>query len=271
MSFAIDLPIYAGPLDLLLYLVRREELEISDISMSRIVNQFCDSLEMLREIDLDDVGEFVEVASQLIELKAKHILPAEPDMAQDVEELLPDEPASELVHRLVLYQRYRDVASMLDERSRMWQLRYARLTSDLPARRHDPTEQPIAELEVWDLVSAFGRILRARQPEPADNVIYDDTPIHIYMQRIHERILDEGRVELQSLFEPGYHKSTLVALFLASLELSRHYGVRTFQSDERGSLWLTAGDGFSQNLVIAQVSDVEADSLARSNLEFRPR
>jgi segregation and condensation protein A len=269
-NFAVDLTEYAGPMDLLLYLIRREEMDVTGLSLTRITRQYLDFLEILQSIDVDSTVEFLEPVGVLIELKAKHVIPA-PEAEQAVEEAILDDPAEQLVHRLVQYKRYRDVATILDEQSRTWQLRYGRQANDRPLRRSQPVEKTIAKIEIWDLVSAFGRILREKQPAPSSQVIYDDTPIHEYMQAIHRQIKDHGSIELQALYQPGMHKSTLVALFLASLELTRHHGVVAEQDGCDGPMWLKAGEAFVDTLVVAEVENLSHDQFANSNLPVRPR
>ena len=158
MSFRIDLEIYRGPLDLLLYLVRKHELDVADIPMAMITEQFLRYLEVLQELDVDAVGEFIEMASTLIEIKSRMVLPR---CGADTEEL--EDPRGALVERLLEYKKYRDAASILEERSQAWQRCLPRQANDLPPRRIDPAGQPIQEVEMWDLVSAFGRIVRDRQ------------------------------------------------------------------------------------------------------------
>ena len=109
-------------------------------------------------------------------------------------------------------------------------------------RKIDPAEEPIHEVELWDLVSAFGRILREKGGARGSNIVYDDTPIHVYMQRIHGQLLEHGKLSLSELFQPHSHRSTLVGLFLATLELVRHHGVRLEQSDLFEEIWILPGD-----------------------------
>ena len=270
MVFGIDLPSYHGPLDLLFYLVHREELPLEDLSLAKITNQYIEYLEILEKLDLDDVGEFVDITSQLIELKAKMVLPATDETIQETE-VSKEESMPQLVERLVQYKRFRDAASLLDEQSRRWQLRYARLANELPPRRVDAGEVPIARVEVWDLVSAFGRILKARQKTTQQSIQYDDTPIHVYMQRIHDRILQCNRIELQDLFEIGMHKSALIAMFLATLEMTRHHGLNAVQETADGPLYLQPGPAFLKSLEVAQVDNIGLLAVANSNLPVMPR
>ena len=116
MVFGIDLPSYHGPLDLLFYLVHREELPLEDLSLAKITNQYIEYLEILEKLDLDDVGEFVDITSQLIELKAKMVLPATDETILETE-VSKDESMPQLVERLVQYKRFRDAASLLDEQT----------------------------------------------------------------------------------------------------------------------------------------------------------
>ncbi|MCC6509560.1 MAG: segregation/condensation protein A [Pirellulaceae bacterium] len=270
MSFSVDTEIYSGPLELLLHLVRREELPLAEISLRVLTEQYFNYLEVLVELDLDDVAEFLEIASILIEMKAKQAVPTA-DVAPTEEEQTIDDPTDQLVQRLVDYKRIRDAASLLDENSRRWQLRYARMSNDLPVRRLDPGTQPIESIEVWDLVSAFGRILREREAPPQASVIHDDTPIHVYMQRIHQQVLSQPRVELGSLFEAGMHKSTLVAMFLATLELTRHYGLSTEQSEAGQPLYLLAGPEFKQELDVHKIDNLSFERVLNSNMPVTPR
>ena len=272
MVFGVDLPCYFGPLDLLFYLVRREELPLEELSLAKITQQYLSYLEVLEELDLDDVGEFIDITSQLIELKAKTVLPvSDPEASDEIATLGQDPTMPQLVERLVQYKRFRDAACLLDEQSRRWQLRYSRLANDLLPRRIDANELPIAKVEVWDLVSAFGRILKARQKSPFQSIQFDDTPIHVYMQRIHAHVQKSDRVELQDLFETGMHKSALVAMFLATLELTRHHGLHAIQETADGPLYLQPGPEFAAELDVVRVETPGNDVLENSKIPVLPR
>lgn len=273
MAFQVDINQYFGPLDLLLHIVRREELALSDIPLAKIANQYLDYLDVLVELSIDDVADFIEVASLLVEMKAKAAVPNQADPREVGESEQPNaEVAEDLVARLFEYRRIRDASSILDEQGQRWQMRYSRQANDLPPRRLELDEQPLAPIEVWDLVSAFGRILRERQPPPENSTIkYDDTPIHVHMERIHTLVRDQKRVELTSLFEPGMHKSALVAMFLATLELTRHYGLTTEQHDAGHPLFLVGGANFKQTLDVHKIDNLSFEKVAASNLPVAPR
>ena len=237
MNFRIDLDnLFRGPLDLLLYLVRKHELDIIDIPISRITGQFLDYLAVIEQIDVNAVGEFIAMASILIEIKSQQVLP---QIEEEIEEEIED-PRNELVQQLLEYKKYRDAATVLDEQSRRWQQRFPRLSNDLPPRKRDLAEEPIREVELWDLVSAFGRILRENEAEPGERIVFDGTPVQVHMRKVYDRLQRERRIPFRHLFQIGMHRSTLVGIFLASMELVRHHHALCEQDDRFGEIVITA-------------------------------
>jgi segregation and condensation protein A len=252
MDFRVDLHIFRGPLDLLLYLVRMHEVEIVDIPISIITDQYLEYLAVLEQLDINAVGDFLAVAATLIEIKSQQVLPRGDEVQDEL-----DDPRQDLVHRLLEYKKYRDAASMLEERSRQWQQRYPRQVSDLPPRDRNPAEEPIHEVELWDLVSAFGRIIRDTAATKPANIIYDDTPIHVFMARIHARLLERGQLAFSELFTSDMHRSTLVGIFLAVLELARHHQVRVDQNGLFGEIWLFPSLESTEPLDLSNVDEYE--------------
>lgn len=233
MDFLVELEVFAGPLDLLLYLVRRHEVEISEIPVAPITDQFLAYLEVLRELNVDAVGDFLDVASTLLEIKSRALLPH----VEELEEPL-DDPRRGLVERLLEYKKFKDAAAALEDRGRQWQQRFPRLADDLPAPSRDPADQPIQEVELWDLVSALGRILRDRDAQRPESIVYDDTPVHVYIEQILARLRERGVVAFSDLFRPEQPKAVIIGLFFAVLELVRHHGVRVEQHDLYGEIWV---------------------------------
>lgn len=270
MSFRTDLETYRGPLDLLLYLVRKQEIDVSEISVSMITEQFQAYLAVLEELQVDDVGEFVDLASSLLEMKSRSILPHGDEVQDELED-----PRDELVQRLLEYKKYKDAASLLEEQGRQWCQRYARQTDDLPPRQLDPAAQPIQEVELWDLVSALGRILRDQQAVQPSNIVYDETPLQVYMERIHQKLLQERRASLSEMLEPGMHKSAMIGVFLAILELVRHHSVRTEQEQVHGEIWVLPGKNFGQPIDALQPDRYELTDqpppAGRDDLPGQPR
>ena len=255
IDFRVDLNVFRGPLDLLLYLVRKHEVEITDIPIAAITDQYLKYLSVLEQLDIGAVGDFLAVASMLIEIKSQQVLPR----CDEVEAELED-PRNELVHRLLEYKKYRDAASMLEERGREWQQRYPRLENDMPRRDRNLAEEPIQEVELWDLVSAFGRIMRETNAARPSNIVYDDTPIHVFMERIHTRLLESGRLMFRDLFSAEMHKSTLIGIFLAILELVRHHRIRLDQNELFGEIWIMPNLENSVPLDLSEVDEYAGSS-----------
>lgn len=223
---------------MLLYLVRKNELDILNIPITTVLDQYLDHISVLEEIDVNSAGDFLSLASTLIEIKSFEVLPGEESVEEEA-----DDPRQELVRQLLEYKKFCDAANNLQTRSERWQLRFPRLANDLPPRPRNMAEEPIREVELWDLVSAFGRILRENSPKAKHEVIYDDTPISTHMKRIHQRLKNEERVAFRQLFSLGQHKTTLVGIFMASLELVRHEFAEIHQEDNFGEIEMSYRQG----------------------------
>lgn len=240
MHFRAQLDAFHGPMDLLLYLVRKEELEIAELPLALLTEQFLAYVELLEQLDVDDVGEFLDIASSLIELKSRRVLPQAEETTQE-----PLEPQADLVERLLEYKQYRDAATQLEEQGTAWQLRRSRTVGPPPQPTIDPTEQPLEGIELWDLVSAFARVIRERHaPEPGQTeILYDETPVHVHMQRVYDQIkTSNDPITIAKLFpEEQVHKSTWIGVFLAVLELVRYRHLLAEQHERYGEVYLSIG------------------------------
>jgi segregation and condensation protein A len=236
MRFRVQLDMFAGPLDLLWYLVRKQELDILDIPIARVTEQYLEMLTVLEVIDVNAVGDFLELATRLMEIKSKLMLPRHEE--EETEENSVEDPRQDIVQRLLDYKKYKDAASMLAERGQLWQQRFARRANDMPTGGVDPLEQEIHEVELWDLVSAFARVVRDNAAATPKAIRYDDTPIEVYMDRIRERLATESRLAFSSLFEAGMIRSQMIGIFLAVLELIRHHHVQVEQPELFGEIWV---------------------------------
>ncbi len=252
MPFRVQLDVFRGPLDLLLYLVRKHEVDVVDLPIAPITQQFLAQLDVLQQLDVNGVGDFLEMASTLVEIKSRMVLPQGDEVQEEIED-----PRHELVRRLLEYKTYKDAASILEERGRSWQERFPRLDRRGPERPRSAADEPLADLELWDLVSAFGRIIQANQQSPTTTIVYDETPIIVYMQRIRDRLQSRGRLALSDLFEPGQHKSTLIGIFLALLELVRHHHVRAEQNSLHGEIWILPTADAPASLDLSEVDSYE--------------
>ncbi len=234
-DYRIDLNQYAGPLDLLLYLVRRHEVDICTISISRITADFQQYLEVLQLLDFDFIGEFVVVASTLLEIKSREVLPTQQEVPDEESE---EESSSGLIARLLDYRRYKEAAGLLEDRASEWLERYPRLSSDRPEAPRDRSEDKIREVELWDLVSALSRIVRIPNVDRESCIRMDETPIGVFQERIRTQVLEEGRAAFSSFFDGEKIQSRIAGIFLAILELIRHEEYRAEQPVDFGEIWI---------------------------------
>ena len=225
--FSVKLDAFCGPMDLLLYLVRKRELNIFDVSISEVASQFLVFIETLQELNLDAIGDFLSLASSLVEIKSFQALPNEDETT--TEEI--EDPRKDLVAQLLAYRKFCENAGVLEERCRLWSRRRARLANDAPSKARNAAEEPIQDVELWDLVGAFGRILREKAPVFRHSMKREDIPLSVCVERLYRRLKRERSVNFTSFFEGVDRKSTLIGIFLAILELTRH-GYATAEQDE---------------------------------------
>lgn len=238
--YRIDLQdLFSGPLDLLLYLVRKHELDILDISLTKIVTEFQEYLEVLEIIDFDIAADFVVTASSLAEIKSRLALIRTPEEEQEQEEELESDPSNEgLVLQLLEYKRLKDAAELLQEQALAWHDRYPRLADERPDTKRSPADDYIKDVEVWDLVGAFARIVRKKKADGVQKLRFDTTPVHVYVERIGKQVRKQGKVLFQSLFDKTEDRSVVIGMFLAVLELLRHHHFRAVQVADYGEIWI---------------------------------
>ncbi|NOX58484.1 MAG: segregation/condensation protein A, partial [Planctomycetes bacterium] len=232
-DYKVDLDVYNGPMDLLLFLIRRNEVDIYDIPIAQITEQYVAYIRVLKNLDPNLAGEFLVLAAALMEIKSRTLLP-KPPVVEEEEDFT--DPRMELVRQLLDYKRFKDAATSLGD------------SLSLRAKRHEriPVVPPLAddevdldEVQIWDLIAAFQKMLDATGVRNQKHeVLYDDTPIALHAADILDLLgRGDGEQVFQKLFE-GRTKSQLIGLFLAVLELIRKSRVRAVQRGEFGEIQL---------------------------------
>ncbi|MEP3478881.1 MAG: segregation/condensation protein A [Fuerstiella sp.] len=234
-EYRVELGYFGGPMDLLLYLVRRHELDVCEISLTKVTQDFQQFLEVLELIDLELMGDFVVVASTLLEIKSREVLP-QPEVVENDETI--EESDSELIGQLLQYKKYKEAARKLDDRASDWLERYPRLSDDRPDLKRDRSLDRIREVELWDLVSALGRIVKLPDIAKSTTMQLDETPISVFQDRIRKRIELEGRAAFSSFFDGEKFQSRIVGIFQAILELIRHESYRAEQESVFSDIWV---------------------------------
>jgi segregation and condensation protein A len=235
MPHLVALPAFHGPLDLLLYLVKRNEVDVLDIPIAELADQFLGYVLAVKELDIEFAGEFLVMAATLMEIKSRTLLPADARHADDDQ---PD-PRRELVRQLLEYRKFKDAAAALEAKAEEAGTRVARQEPPEPARDREPKVRPV---ELWDLVSAFARLMRETQSLQPATIAVDDTPQHVYEAQLKDRVAAAGgRLPFRDAFPPPHFKARLIGIFLAVLELIRHRGLGLEQPEPDGDIVLVTG------------------------------
>jgi len=244
MTYRVDLDIYNGPLDLLLYLIRREEVQIADIPIVRITEQYMAYLDLLKAMDINIAGEFLVMAATLMEVKSRMLLPRSELEVEDDEQEGQEDPRLELVRQLLEYKRFREAAQDLELLGTEQSRRFARPVAQLvagPEEQRYALDQMMQSVELWDLLNAFARVMQSINVAPVE-VIYDDTPIEQMAEQI-VALMNERRTilfsELFAALFAGYEqvgRSHLISALLAILECIRQRLIAIQQDDEFGDL-----------------------------------
>jgi segregation and condensation protein A len=249
-EYRVTLETFQGPLDLLLFLIRRAEVDITDIPVAAITDQYLDFLKTVDDIDVEVAGEFLVMAATLIELKSRTLMPPaaeEGDAAAgegSTSPLEPSDPRYDLVQQLLAYQRFRLAAEELDDRRREFELRFPLRPGRRPDQDDAETEELDLELEdvhVMDLADAYERIMTSIDFDRlGDHVVeIDDTPLALHQEDLLDRLThaDTNKLTLQEAFA-GRPRIQRVGLFLATLELARQRRVGVVQDDLDGAIEL---------------------------------
>lgn len=232
MDYQVNLETFRGPLDLLLYLVKREEVDVRDIPIARIADQFLQYMHLLELVDVEWAGDFLVMAATLMEIKSRMLLPrAEPGAEEK------DDPRQELVRQLLEYKKFKDAAALLDAQAERQLNRLPRQLTE-PVNVPGPDQQPLRAVELWDLVSAFGRLMRETLALQPRQIVVDETPIQVYMDAIFEQLQSAQRLPFSTVFGPPHTRARLLGLFLAVLELIKSCKIQAEQPEPFKEIWL---------------------------------
>jgi segregation and condensation protein A len=229
MDYQVELDTFRGPLDLLLYLVKRNEVDICDIPVARLAEQFLEYLNVIQSIDVEWAGDFLVMAATLLEIKSRLLLPR----GEETAEAEPD-PRQELVKQLLEYKRFKDAAALLEAQAEQQLARVPRQPVALPSP--SPAQQPLRRVELWDLVSAFGRLMRETTALQPKQIVMDETPLQVTMERLLEQLAQREPLRLTDLFTPPHTRGRLLSLFLAILELIKGRQIQAEQEERYGDI-----------------------------------
>jgi chromatin segregation and condensation protein Rec8/ScpA/Scc1 (kleisin family) len=240
-GYEVRLPVFEGPLDLLLYLVEKNELDLKTISIAAVTDQYLAYLEELRKTDLGDAGEFLVMAARLMRLKARELLPAvEKDELEEMEYQL-DRQA--LIAQMLEYQKFKEAARVLrtvEERH------FGAFPRGRPERPEGSSREGLAEADseagIYDLLSAFRSVVSQRPSIPVHEVEIDDVTIEDRMQHVETELLESGSRLFDDLFATDPRRIAKVVTFMAVLELCKLDRIGLRQNHALGAIWVYARD-----------------------------
>ena len=234
-DYKIELEIFEGPLDLLLYLIRKDELSIHDIPISRITNQYVEYIELMKMLDLNIAGEFVLMAATLMHVKSRMLLPPA-ERPEDDDEGPEEDPRLELIRQLLEYKRFKEVAQTLHQLEVEQSTTFSRNEQERALTA--AVEKPLAEVSIFDLLAAFNDVFSRTAETPVEEILGDEVKVADKIREIKELLQHTDSVSFAGLFRMDSTRMELVATFLAMLELIRLKMVLAFQRRPFGAIEL---------------------------------
>jgi len=236
-AYQVELTGFQGPMDLLLYLIQKDEIDIYDIPISHITEQFIKHIEIMHMISLDQAGEFMAMAATLMVIKMKMLMPRH---AEAEDEEVEEDPRAELVRRLLEYKRFKEAARKLQEREAeraQYHVRQARFpfTDALDL-------EPQLRIELYDLLSALAGVLDRVQAAPVHRVVREPYTVQEKIELILAAVAAQDTVRFDECFRDDAIRMEVIVTFIAILELVKRGRLAVFQTEPRGALWLQARD-----------------------------
>ena len=252
MSTSIQLEIFEGPLDLLLHLIKKNEVSITDIPIAAITEQYLATLELMQNLSLDVAGEFLVMAATLIHIKSRMLLPAGDEEVDEEEGI---DPHEELVRRLLEYQRYKDAAAELEQRDL--------LTRDVFVRPATPMEDAgprgFREVSVFELLGALKAVMDRLPKDTVHEVELDKITVREKMTLLLDVLRVHGSMFFETLFAAVKSRMEVVVTFLAMLELVKLRAIRIFQEEMTGPIIIEAAARMDEAVEQVTLAETEED------------
>ncbi len=217
MNYKIKLELFEGPLDLLLYLVKKDHLNITDIPIAQVTEQYMRYLEVIKFLDLNIAGEFLVMAATLMQIKSKMLLPPDENQALEEEE----DPRADLVRQLLEYEKFKEIAETLRQREAEQRELFKRPKVEPARQEKNPDEPEYFEASIFDLITAFSHAMQDAPKELFYKVIKDEFTIDEKIHQLLHQLLVSSTIKVSELFVSAKNKIEVIVTFLAVLELIR--------------------------------------------------
>jgi len=216
MTYKVKLDVFEGPLDLLLYLIQKEELDIYDIPIAKVTDQYLEYMELMQLLDLNIAGEFIVMAATLMHIKSKLLLPPDENEAAVVEE---NDPRAELVKRLLEYKKFKEAAAELSQRESTQKHFFSRVGPGIKLDDIPPAKDEFFEASLFELITAFTKVLKDVPKEAFYQVIKDEFTVSEKIHDILHLMTERKAMLFADLFKGAKNKFEVITMFLALLEL----------------------------------------------------
>jgi segregation and condensation protein A len=233
-AFPVKLTSFEGPLDLLLHLIRKNEVNIQDIPIALITQQYLETIELMQVLNLDVAGEFLVMAATLIHIKSKMLLPR-PETAAGVDGEPEEDPRDALVRRLLEHEKFKAAAGLLHEREQLRAAQWLRPDERIAAIAGDEFE-PELEVDLFSLLNAFQHVVDRAKQRPKVLLPPEQIPVEVRIDQLLARLSETEACGFEDLFADVSDRSGLIVTFLALLEMIRLKLVRVFQSGSFGPI-----------------------------------
>jgi len=229
--YKVDLEIFEGPLDLLLHLIKKNDLDIINIPVAFVLEQYMAHIELMEELNIDLAGDFLLMASELAHIKSKLLLP---DQGEGEEEETQEDPRAELIRRLLEYQRYKEAAGELMQRPMLGRDVF---THAPPVDDAEPEEEPV-EADLFHLISSFYELLKKAPKTTVHEVLVERISVTERIYELMDFLREKPMVQFHELFEAEATRERLIVTFLAILEMARLKVLQVTQAESRGPIYL---------------------------------
>jgi segregation and condensation protein A len=250
-----ELENFRGPLDLLLHLVREQEVEITEVDVSRLCDQYLAAIEVLKELDIDLCGEFLVMASTLVLIKSRAILPREEiNLAEEID------PGDELILQLLEYRRYKTLSLALAQRAEHRSLLHPRGASEVP-----PAEEPeLAEVSMWDLVGSYARLVEELGLRRGFDTLRQEKPLKAYLKDVLDNLLAQQSWSFRDLMLASGGRDAIFGCFLSVLELVKSRQVRVEQAENGGEITIALREDRDESVLAGLFTDTAAPKTAEA-------
>jgi len=226
MGYKLKLDIFEGPLDLLLFLIKKNDIDITDIPITQITEQYMQYIELMKLLDLDLVGDYLVMAATLMQIKSRMLLPLDPEAEEEEEE----DPRDELVRRLMEYKKFKEAADVLKEKETQRKDLFSRaIDEDMKQQLVDDAKEIYIEASLFDLISALSEAMNKKPDEVIHEIVTEEFTVEDKIHDILHNLVNQARMTIQGLFKKAKSKMEMVVTFLAILELIRLKEVKAVQ------------------------------------------